>query len=674
MQARERYRGASTAGFKTTSTDNNDAASQRAQETFETLLKEEKQPVHAIAHIDLDGFYAAVERRRLNRPVDHPIAVQQWGSLIAVDYNCRPFGVKRGMSIEDAIKLCPKLECVHVGLIGSQPDPSKNNKSNAKVSLARYRRASFQVIDIFLKFAQKHGAVVQRTSIDESYLDFTPCVEKYLSDKRLDEINLEELLGTTHVVGTLDSMCSTDIGLAVASYYVNLLRAQVEKELTFTVSAGIAQNKLLAKIASSRNKPNKQTIIPLRMTPQVLRPLALRGVPGLGGKFGHHVEKKILQHWGIRVTPTSKIPSRELNQTSTEGESTKGGSNEQEPDASKVITNGLIAHVQDVDENTLIKLFGKDQAHGLYRKCHGVYIDKVEASWKPKSCLAMKSFWPPLTNMQQFNIWLRLLTTELVERIKDDKELCKRLPKTMVVHLRGASNKDTKFTHSEYANTNHQVKRVDSTIRQPMPKNCECVDDIMKSVHLLVSKLPKGNALPLTRLGLSAENFQQLTNPKQQLTNFFTKATTETGTSGFNRKDFELIRPKKKQKTTATLMFKKSSLMTAAVTPATSSTSSTSSSSSSSLSIPPVVQLAVVAETFLCDKCNNRISIVDALEHADFHVAVALATKDSKEHGASQRMKARSTATSNKSTKKKASNGLMAMFAKNAADKRKRKN
>ena len=67
-------------------------------------------------------------------------------------------------------------------------------------------------------------------------LDFTPCVEKYLSDKRLDEINLEELLGTTHVVGTLDSMCSTDIGLAVASYYVNLLRAQVEKELTFTVT------------------------------------------------------------------------------------------------------------------------------------------------------------------------------------------------------------------------------------------------------------------------------------------------------------------------------------------------------------------------------------------------------------------------------------------------------
>ena len=67
-------------------------------------------------------------------------------------------------------------------------------------------------------------------------------------------------------------------------------------------------------------------------------------------------------------------------------------------------------------------------------------------------------------------------------------------------------------------------------------------------------------------------------------------------------------------------------------------------------------------------------SIVDALEHADFHLAVALATKDSKEHGASQRMKARSTATSNKSTKKKASNGLMAMFAKNAADKRKRKN
>ena len=45
------------------------------------------------------------------------IAVNQWGSLIAVDYNCRPFGVKRGMTVEEATKLCPQLECVHVEVI-----------------------------------------------------------------------------------------------------------------------------------------------------------------------------------------------------------------------------------------------------------------------------------------------------------------------------------------------------------------------------------------------------------------------------------------------------------------------------------------------------------------------------------------------------------------------------
>jgi DNA polymerase eta len=285
MQARERYRGASTAGFDQVGNRDSSAHSaqqQRVSETFERLLKEQNQPVHAIAHIDLDGFYAAVERRRLSRPTNHPIAVEQWGSLIAVDYNCRPFGVKRGMSSADAVKLCPKLECVHVGLISSQSNPARNNKANSKVSLARYRRASFQVIDIFLKFAKKHGATVQRSSIDESYIDFTSCVENYLRGKTWDELNLQELLGSTHVVGSIDPLCPTDIGLIVASHFVHLLRSQVEQELTFTLSAGIAQNKLLAKVASSRNKPNKQTLIPLRMTPHVLRPLALRGVPGLG--------------------------------------------------------------------------------------------------------------------------------------------------------------------------------------------------------------------------------------------------------------------------------------------------------------------------------------------------------------------------------------------------------
>ena len=72
------------------------------------------------------------------------------------------------------------------------------------------------------------------------------------------------------------------------------------------------------------------------------------------------------------------------------------------------------------------------------------------------------------------------------------------------------------------------------------------------------------------------------------------------------------------------------------------------------------------ASCFCCDACGQEIPMAEALEHADYHVALALASKDSKEHGASQRMKARSSTTGKKNKNKRKSahgSGLMAMFA-----------
>ena len=51
--------------------------------------------MRVILHLDLDCFYAQVEHVRLNIPQDEPLAVQQWGSLLAVNYPARVFGVKR---------------------------------------------------------------------------------------------------------------------------------------------------------------------------------------------------------------------------------------------------------------------------------------------------------------------------------------------------------------------------------------------------------------------------------------------------------------------------------------------------------------------------------------------------------------------------------------------------
>ena len=85
MQSRERYR--STNGLSVAASDE---GAQLASAAYANALGAVNGDRRVVAHIDLDGFYAAVERRRLGRGTDAMIAVNQWGSLIAVDYNCRP--------------------------------------------------------------------------------------------------------------------------------------------------------------------------------------------------------------------------------------------------------------------------------------------------------------------------------------------------------------------------------------------------------------------------------------------------------------------------------------------------------------------------------------------------------------------------------------------------------
>lgn len=64
-------------------------------------------PTRVIIHLDLDCFYAQVEQRRLKIPDGQPVAVQQWGSLLAVNYDARKFGVERGERMRCAALCVP---------------------------------------------------------------------------------------------------------------------------------------------------------------------------------------------------------------------------------------------------------------------------------------------------------------------------------------------------------------------------------------------------------------------------------------------------------------------------------------------------------------------------------------------------------------------------------------
>jgi nucleotidyltransferase/DNA polymerase involved in DNA repair len=67
--------------------------------------------------IDMDCYYAQVEMKRHKIDPNKPVIVQQWNTLIAMNYVAKAKGVKRGMTVYEALCVCPDVITVHVSTI-----------------------------------------------------------------------------------------------------------------------------------------------------------------------------------------------------------------------------------------------------------------------------------------------------------------------------------------------------------------------------------------------------------------------------------------------------------------------------------------------------------------------------------------------------------------------------
>ncbi|KAJ9095713.1 hypothetical protein QFC21_005585 [Naganishia friedmannii] len=156
-------------------------------------------------------------------------------------YEARKYGVRSGMAGFIAKKLCPHLIFV------------KNN-------FADYSEASKQVREVLARYDEN----LAMAGLDEGYLNITP----YMS---------------------LHELSASDV--------VSHLRAAVEAETGLTISAGIAPNKLLAKICSDKNKPDGQFELEgdAKVVKAFMRDLPIRRVPGVG-----RVAERILSSMGVQ--------------------------------------------------------------------------------------------------------------------------------------------------------------------------------------------------------------------------------------------------------------------------------------------------------------------------------------------------------------------------------------
>ena len=188
-----------------------------------------------VVHIDCDAFYAAVEE--LDRPeLKHvPMAVGK-GVLTTCNYHARKFGCRSGMAGFVAMKLCPQLICL-------------------PLNFEKYTAKAQEVREILADYDPRF----ESASIDEAYLNVT----EYCQEKHMDP---EEV--------------------------VSQLRNEVAEKTKITISAGIAANAKLAKIASNRNKPNGQFLVASDRTTILafMRDLPTRKVNGIGRVFERELD------------------------------------------------------------------------------------------------------------------------------------------------------------------------------------------------------------------------------------------------------------------------------------------------------------------------------------------------------------------------------------------------
>lgn len=183
-----------------------------------------------IFHIDVNAFFASAHIILDPSLQGKPIVVCRdvSGSVVTTaSYEARAFGIHSAMPLSHAKKLCSTLQVV-------------------ELDFEWYTELS----DRFIEIIKSYSPWVQQASIDECYVDVTDAIKQY--KKPLD--------------------------LAVA------IQRQVLQDLKLPVSIGVGPNKFLAKMGSDRMKPMGITVMRKREVEQVLWPLDISEMHGIGKK------------------------------------------------------------------------------------------------------------------------------------------------------------------------------------------------------------------------------------------------------------------------------------------------------------------------------------------------------------------------------------------------------
>ena len=206
-----------------------------------------------VLHVDMDAFYASVEL--LSRPElrGTPVIVGGGtrGVVLSATYEARRYGVHSAMPMSRARRLCPQATVV-------------------PASHGLYSTVSAGVMEVFRSVTP----MVEPLSLDEAFLDVSGALRR---------------LGRPAEIG-------------------RLIRDRVADEQGITCSVGVATTKFVAKLASTRSKPDGLLVVPAAQVVAFLHPLPVGALWGVGEKTEAELTRLGLRTVGdIAHTPVSTL-------------------------------------------------------------------------------------------------------------------------------------------------------------------------------------------------------------------------------------------------------------------------------------------------------------------------------------------------------------------------------
>lgn len=286
-----------------------------------------------IIHLDMDAFFASVEMRENPELVGLPVVVggslKSRGVVAAANYEARKYGVFSAMPMSTASRLCPDLNIL-------------------PVNMPLYVSVSKQIHEIFNRYTPE----IEPLSLDEAFLDVSGSLKLFGSAERIAQ----------------------------------LIKDDIKRELHLVVSAGIAPNKFVAKIASDLEKPNGFVVVKKEQVQHFLDPLPIKRIWGVGKKT-----EQQLNNYGIST----------------------------------------IEDLRSQSVRWLMDRFGKQGDH-IYRLANGQDKREVVSDAKAKSISSESTFAEDISNKEILIAYLSQLTEQVAARLREKN----RKGKTVNIKIR----------------------------------------------------------------------------------------------------------------------------------------------------------------------------------------------------------------------------------------------